>query len=179
MELKGEGVLNLDLVKCLKCNPFHYSIKSPPLPLPCGILSGIKWSLSLQTSGAPQSPAPTQSKKTAIFLQHFCHIWQETSVLCMWQAALMGCTQKTSLFLPLHEKWSKAFLTSEWTHRDLSFCSLLKKSFTITSGVQAVFLHLAEIWPVGVKLRMKEKQGVGFVLVVWRNSYTIWFQEEK
>lgn len=98
VELKGEGVLNLDLVKCLKGNPFHCSVKSPPLPLPCGILSGIKWRLSLQTSGAPQSPAPTQTKKTAPFLQHFCHIWQETSVLCMWQAALMGCTQKTSIF---------------------------------------------------------------------------------
>lgn len=68
MELKGEGVLNLDLVKCLKGNPFHCSVKSPPLPLPCGILSGIKWHLSLQTSGAPQSPATTQTKKTALFL---------------------------------------------------------------------------------------------------------------
>lgn len=69
MELKGEGVLNLDLVKCLKGNPFHCSVKSPPLPLPCGILSGISGVLPYRHQ-VPPYPNQKDSPIPSAFLPH-------------------------------------------------------------------------------------------------------------
>lgn len=115
VELKGEGVLNLDLVKCLKGNPFHCSVKSPLLPLPCGILSGIKWRLSLQTSGPPtptpvSSPCPNQkdSPIPSAFLPHLtrdlCPLHVTSSTHGVYTENLYFCLstksdQKPSLLL--------------------------------------------------------------------------------